>query len=165
MMVFDEYLPLLDRAIREELFHYSPDERRRFGELIASLKITTRPYFLEAKMIQTFIWDPVRKDEAVFNLVMCCTVNFTTCVQLHNPNAIYELAGVLAQALSGVTHRDSVLVDADIRQKITAMDIAKKTLANENWLVFVLFAMLNYRVIHQAVVDLNANTQENPHKS
>lgn len=154
-MSFLEYQQILVRTLQEELFPRSQEERSLFLGKLLDLKLSVRLYFIESRMIQSFIWDAVRRDEVMLDILMRCASSFSLQVHLEPKTDGLELNRALTVALGTLTTKDSTLVDSDIRSKIATQETVMRCLTNESWLVFLLFALLNYHTVVNTVRILN----------
>lgn len=125
-------------------------DKRVFADLIEVIKNIRDEYiitYMTDEYVRQHIWPMIRKDTDLTMALLNATANFTLAID-NLDEAIAEFSNKVVSFTSA-----SIIVDDDLMKKSSSQTELKKTLTNNHWLFFILFATLHLYLVNSAALD------------
>lgn len=127
-----------------EIIASSP--RTTIANFVAAIKTIRSDYtitYMSDKYVTTYIWPLFRKDLELVNCLFNATVNFTTAI----PD-LGEAVKMFSERLMCFSAQ-TLIVDDDVLSKSVSASELSTTLANNNWLFYVLCASTHIYLLNE----------------
>lgn len=131
----------LSEAIHELFLSEDETHRTAFIDVLNGIRSDLNLIMMDSKYIEKYVWDKFRKPSSMLQTLLCTTTTFLMGVD--------DIDGVITQMVPRLVPftANNLIVDDETLGKAVDHKELLDILNNNYWLVFVLYAVTNMRVI------------------
>jgi hypothetical protein len=161
LSTYDATVRCLTEALYEEAPIREAGDVGKFYDFFLEAKLAIRPYFVDVESLRQLVWDKVRTQDTLLDMIMKMSSSFQMRVQMTTQCNWESLVAILAGTMGDRTVADSSISDKDFREKASTSEELKSIFQQDPWLVFVFFLCNNFNILNPMKVRSDAAKNSN----
>lgn len=137
----------LVEALHELFLSEDEAHRLKFIEILNDIRSDLNLIMMDSKYIELYVWEKFRSPASMQQTLVSTTATFLMAV-----DDIDSIIEQMVPRMIPFTERNAIVDDETLSKAVAHADL-KDILKNNYWLVFILYAVMNMRVVLETVVE------------